>query len=200
MTNGNPQNPQGPQQQYPQYPQGAQGPQYGPQQYPPYALPPKKKSVWPKVFMIGCGCLAGIAIVLGIFALLMLRECNKPHIDTTAQYIKELNLKESIVKRDSLDSVQIKELIYIGMPKDSVLITLGEPDEYTDAKWGDWVAYNINDSTNVQIEFDRANLCAAIGFFDIVPEKYLNQEIVPEETQDEAVEDKVKDRVKDRKR
>ena len=143
------QNPQAPQYppQYAQYP--TQGPQYA--QYPQYGaggpMPPKKKSVWPTVLMIGCGCLVGIALVLAVFSLLMLRECEQKNKDRTTPMIEELNVTENLVLKNNLDSVQIKELIYIGMPKDSVLITLGKPDDYLDASWGDYVTYQINDST-----------------------------------------------------
>ncbi len=194
MNNGNgqvpqgPQNPQAPQYaQGPQAPQPQQAPQYAPQpqypqgQYPQYGagapLPPKKKTNgWLIALLSGCGCLLILAIiVVVVFGVGMVESYNEHNKDRTTPLIEELNLKESYVMRDGLDSLQIKELVYIGMPKDSVLITLGKPDDYLDANWGDYVAYNLNDSLNVQIDF-TAELADRIEFIEIVPERFLEEE------------------------
>ncbi|MBO7610297.1 MAG: hypothetical protein J6S96_08880 [Muribaculaceae bacterium] len=186
VNNGNgqvpqqgPQVPQGPQapqgQQPPQYPQqAAQRPQYTqyPQgQYPPYgAVPPKKKSVWPKV-LIGCGIVA-IAIFVAIIVAAVLDSMHKfdeNNIDRTTPLIEELNLTESYVQRDGLDSVQIKKLIYVSMPKDSVLMALGKPDDYCDAYFGDDVIYNINDSIRVEIYF-KNDCVSHLDFTDYLPD------------------------------
>lgn len=168
IPNSNVQNSQNP----PQYGQNPQYPSYGAGR----PMPPKKKSVWPKVLMIGCGCLAGIAVVVGVFFLLMMRQCEEHSKDRTTPMIEELNVGESLVQKNHLDSLQIKEMIYIGMPKDSVLITLGKPDEYLDASWGDYVSYNINDSTSVRIDFYK-ELVDDIVFSEFVPENLQEEEV-----------------------
>ena len=166
--NNSPQPPQyGPN---PQYGQGQYVPQYPPQ----YAVPPKKKSKgWLIGLLLGCGCLLGIAIVVVVlFGVGFVHSYNEHNKDRTTPMIEELNLQESYVMKDSLDSVQIKERVYVGMPKDSVLITLGKPDNYLDANWGDYVEYDINDSLNVQISFIN-DVVDNIEFIEFVPEKYL---------------------------
>lgn len=168
----------------PQAPHYALTPQYGPSpqggQYPRYGagrpMPVKKKSVWPKVLMIGCGCLAGMALVALVFLLLLFQQCEEHSKDRTTPLIKELNITENLVQKNHLDSLQIKELIYIGMPKDSVLIALGKPDSYLDANWGDYVCYDLNDSTNVQINFHN-EVVEDINFEESVPSRFLKEEV-----------------------
>lgn len=152
----------------------SQGPQYAPSQYVGNSpVPPKKKNGWRTAFLIGCGFMLGIAAVVVVFALLMMKECNDKNQDRTTPMIKDLKVEENLVLKNKLDSNQIKELVPLGMPKDSVLIILGKPDDYLDANWGDYVRYNINDSTEVQIDFNN-DVVADIQFDEFVPEEILN--------------------------
>ncbi len=158
--------------QTPQEPQNVKDPQVqNPQNGAGTTEPPKKKKGWRTAMLLGCGCLCGMAIVVGVFALLMLTECNRDKDETTPM-IEELNVQESLVIKNNLDSVRIKELITMGMPKDSVLVTLGKPDSYLDANWGDYVTYDLNDSISVQINFSD-NVVDGIQFMESVPEELL---------------------------
>lgn len=152
----------------------SQGPQYAPpQRVDNSPMPPKKKNGWRTALLIGCGFMLGIAAVVVVFALLMMKECNDKNQDRTTPLIKDLKVEESLVLKNKLDSNQIKELVPRGMPKDSVLIVLGKPDDYVDANWGDYVRYDINDSTGVQIDFIN-DVVDNIQFDEFVPEEALN--------------------------
>ena len=176
--------PQGPQYppQYAQAPQYAQNPQYP--QYPQgqYGtgrnLPPKKKSVWPKVLLVGCGCLGGIALVLlGFLAFVGITMCNeKDPLDTTLM-LEELNLKDKkAIVYDSAEEIIGK--IHLGMPKDSLLMALGTPSEYGYAKWGDSMVYEFADTCGITFNFHKGKLTDYYSY----PEGYGASEV-----DDEAV-------------
>lgn len=80
-------------------------------------LPPKKKNGWRTALLIGCGFMLGIAAVVVVFALLMMKECNDKNQDRTTPLIKDLKVEESLVLKNKLDSNQIKELVPRGTPK-----------------------------------------------------------------------------------
>ena len=152
----------------------SQGPQYAPpQRVGNSPVPPKKKNGWRTALLIGCGFMLGIAAVIVVLALLMMKECNDKNQDRTTPLIKDLKVEESLVLKNKLDSNQIKELVPRGTPKDSVLIILGKPDGYVDANWGDYVRYDINDSTGVQIDFIN-DVVDDIQFDEFVPEETPN--------------------------
>ena len=162
MANGNQQNPQSP--QSPQYPQYPKGPQY----YQGAPMPPgfkPKKSVWPKVLLIGCIGLAAIAIaVIVFFGLIM---CNgNEHVDQTGILLEELNLtdKEPAV----LEGVNVDSILHVGMPRDSVLMALGKPAEYNCANWSDDMYYVINDSTGLLIFFSREGKVDSFEHYDVI--------------------------------
>ena len=152
----------------------SQGPQYAPpQRVGNSPMPPKEKNGWRTALLIGCGFMLGIAAVIVVLALLMMKECNDKNQDRTTPLIKDLKVEESLVLKNKLDSNQIKELVPRGTPKDSVLIILGKPDGYVDANWGDYVRYDINDSTGVQIDFIN-DVVDDIQFDEFVPEETPN--------------------------
>ena len=151
-----------------------QNPQFSPPQHVGNGpVPPKKKNGWRTALLIGCGLMLGIAAIIVVFALLMMKKCDENNQDRTTPMIENLKVEENLVIKNKLDSNQIKELVPLGMSKDSVLIILGKPDNYLDASWGDYVSYDINDSTEVQINFNN-DVVADIQFNEFVPEETPN--------------------------
>lgn len=119
--------------------------------WPGYNIPQQpKKSRWPLFLAVGCGILAVIGVLLFVLAVFMFSE--KP--DETKELINELKLDDAPTAID-LTNADIEEMIHIGMPKDSVLMTFGNPTTYRFTSWADDVLYQYNDTTYLMVYFEN---------------------------------------------
>ena len=151
---------------------------------PPYAppLPPKKKSGWVNVLLIGCGCLMGLGLAaFAIMALIGYSIFNREDPNDTAIMLDNLNLKGKPAVMYS-NAEEITGKLHLDMPKVSVLETLGTPSEYAYAKWDDRVIYMYGDSCTVEIGFDHGVLIDATTYCDGQSTTIIGDETVVDET------------------
>ncbi len=105
------------------------------------------KSLAVKVGLI----ILAVLIVLSLAVLAMILFKEKPY--DTAKMIELLQLEEK-PRINTLDGVNVKELIHINMPKDSVLMVLGRPTDYRKTDWADDIIYEFGDSTYLRVSFE----------------------------------------------
>ncbi len=127
-----------------------------------------KKNYWWDVLKIGSGFIAGslcTIILLGLIGRFMaVRQIKQetPNVRELMTMVEELNDDlNSVEERYFLvQSKKGKASIHTGMPKDSVILLLGQPTEFSSSSYLDRITYRYGeyDTNTLNIEFKKGKV------------------------------------------
>lgn len=121
----------------------------------------KRNGCWGDALKIGCGFIAGVLATI-FFSAFFYSSFAVRDDDTVLESYKA-PITEDTPKRVRYFQVRSKKgkaTIHTGMPKDSVILLLGQPSEFMSTDYIDYIAYRYGnfDSNYLRIEFKEGKV------------------------------------------
>lgn len=123
---------------------------------------PKKKNYWGDILKVGCGFVFGVCFTILCLFIIAASPWYQEYLENQEdRYLVKDNDSPTPLGA-GVQSFHVKSkkgsgTIYIGMPKDSVLMLLGEPDGFVNNKYSDRIEYEFGDYNlnTLIIEFEN---------------------------------------------
>ena len=113
----------------------------------------KKSGCFGNFMKVGCGFVIGVLFAAYFFSGSPVKSSDRKNPFQNDSYLYEE--EEMPIQYFQVRSKKGKATIHTGMPKDSVIILLGQPTEFTTNSYTDFITYRFGpyDTNSLRIEF-----------------------------------------------